>query len=300
LERRVAAGEAARVRGGVASVDLASLAARRAGGAVEGRVGAPSLQRTAVAAGGTSAAATMSNSSWDSADSTLEDADQFGADPYAESSAEYDPFESPDYVDDASLPTLKASHEARGGGNSGMEMILGVDAAMANAVGRANQATRGEEFLSYQKRGWFERATYATGMCYMAGIGLGGARGFVTGLANSPSPRLRVRVNSILNGCGRGARLGNSLGVLAMMFTCWETVFDTVEVDKHVRLPGSDWLSPVLAASATGVVFRGTAGAGVAALSGVVGGVVGAVWFVGVPRLLYQFPQLGDLVPGRR
>lgn len=179
-----------------------------------------------------------------------------------------------------------------------MEAILGVDAAMAAAV--ANTARpRQEEYLSYQKRGWFERATYATGVCYMAGIGLGGARGFFSGLANSPSPRFRVRVNSVLNGAGRGARLGNSLGVVALFFTCFETAFDYAEVDKVARMPGSDWLSPVMASASTGLLYRITKGPQTAALSAVVGGLMGAAWFIGVPKLAYEFPQVGDLVPGR-
>jgi len=71
-----------------------------------------------------------------------------------------------------------------------------------------------EQFLQSNKRGVMERATYATGCCYMAGIGLGGMRGFFVGLRNAPNKRFRIRVNSVLNACGRGARLGNSLGVI--------------------------------------------------------------------------------------
>jgi len=243
--------------------------------------------------------------SWDAADtSSLDSGDAYGLDAYAEAQpAEYDPFESPDYVDSSSVSnfaSLKESRESRRGSpGAGMEAVLGVDAAMAAAVANATRPKQ-EEFLSYDKRGVFERATYATGLCYSSGIILGGARGFFSGLANSPSPRFRVRVNAVLNGCGRGARLGNTLGVVAMFFTCFEWAYDQAEVDKLARMPGSDWLSPVMASASTGLMYRITKGPQTAALSAVVGGLMGAAWFIGMPKLMYEYPQIGDLLPGRR
>ena len=51
-----------------------------------------------------------------------------------------------------------------------------------------------------------------------AGLVLGGAFGFFEGLRASSGTRMRIRINGILNGCGRrGARTANSLGVMAVM-----------------------------------------------------------------------------------
>lgn len=195
------------------------------------------------------------------------------------------------------LSSLKSARE-QGGGLSAAA-LYGVNPSMAQAVVGAHSATRprSQEFLAYQKRGWFERATYAAGCSYLAGIALGGTKGFFVGLSQSPSPRFRVRLNSVLNGCGRGARLGNALGVLAMFYTTLESGFDTLEVDKHLRVPGSDWVSPTLAATATGIVYRSTAGAGIAAASGIVGAGTAGIVLFGMPWLARQFPGMFSAIP---
>ena len=141
------------------------------------------------------------------------------------------------------------------------------------------------------------------------------------GLRNAPNRRLRIKLNSVLNACGRGARLGNSLGVIgtclgltallpgigprltrrawpccatAAAYVGFEALLDNLDFDKHVRMPGSDWVTPITAAACTGAFYRSTAGLPVALAAGAVGAIAGTALFVGVPYLRYHY---GDDLP---
>lgn len=97
---------------------------------------------------------------------------------------------------------------------------------LANALAPVSlpslRAGGGEEkqFLSYERRGLWGQAAYNVGYSYFSGIAVGGSIGFVRGLRTSPNAHPRVLLNSVLNGSGKfGARAGNALGVLAMLYT---------------------------------------------------------------------------------
>jgi hypothetical protein len=67
------------------------------------------------------------------------------------------------------------------------------------------------------------------GMSYLMGIGAGGVYGIQQGLAATPSPRFRVKLNSVLNHAGRhGSRLGNTLGVFSVLYSLYEGLADHV------------------------------------------------------------------------
>ena len=115
-------------------------------------------------------------------------------------------------------------------------------------------------------------------MSYLGGIGFGGMYGLLHGLRHSPSRRFKVRMNSVLNGAGKyGSRAGNGLGIIAMLYTSFECLADRFEVESYVG--GSDMVNPVLAAAATGIFYKSTAGLRVAALAGVLGaGACGGIY----------------------
>lgn len=74
------------------------------------------------------------------------------------------------------------------------------------------------------------------GTAYLMGIGGGGFYGFRQGLAATPSNRFRVQLNSVLNHTGRyGSRAGNTLGVVSVLYSLYEGVFDHVSVGSNVR-----------------------------------------------------------------
>eukprot|EP00938_MAST-03A_sp_MAST-3A-sp1_P004233 g4233.t1 len=132
-----------------------------------------------------------------------------------------------------------------------------------------NDNKKGPEYLSYRPRPAMERMVYNTGISYLAGTFLGASYGFFHGLRNSPSPRLRIRINTVLNGMtSYGSRTGNAIGVLAIMYSCFEAGADYVEVD---RLVGNDAASPFVAALGTGMLYKATTGPKTMILAGALG-----------------------------
>lgn len=93
--------------------------------------------------------------------------------------------------------------------------------------GRSNSP----DYLDYDQKG---RGVVTTmfanaGAAYMMGIAGGGIYGLRTGLASTPSSRFKVKLNSVLNHCGRyGSRAGNTLGVFAVMYSLYEGLADHV------------------------------------------------------------------------
>eukprot|EP00939_MAST-03C_sp_MAST-3C-sp1_P003897 g3897.t1 len=117
---------------------------------------------------------------------------------------------------------------------------------------------KGPDYLSSNPRDAPQRMVYNTGIMYLGGVGLGGVYGFFHGLKTAKSPRLRIKVNSVLNGAtGYGAKCGNALGVLAIMFSSLEWTSDYLEIDKVV---GWDEASPVIAAVGTGMLYKSARG----------------------------------------
>ncbi|KAG5187138.1 mitochondrial import inner membrane translocase subunit TIM23 [Tribonema minus] len=150
------------------------------------------------------------------------------------------------------------------------------------------------DYLDYNIKGrdTFEKTTYNTGMCYLAGIIGGGGYGVLEGARTAPSSRARIRVNAILNAAGkRGSRAGNTLAVLAMFYTGFEFMFDSLEVDAKVG--DAEWLHPVLAGSAAMTLFYTGKNVRTMALAGVAGG-------AGMGALYLGTTALGSLIGANR
>lgn len=139
--------------------------------------------------------------------------------------------------------------------------------------------SKGPDYLSSNPRSAMERMVYNTGILYLGGLGLGGTYGFFHGLKNAPSSRFKIKVNSMLNGVtGYGARVGNALGVLAIMFSSIEAGSDYLEVDKLV---GWDDASPFLAAAGTGMLYKSAQGPKTMVLAGGLATAIMMSWTLG-------------------
>ena len=104
------------------------------------------------------------------------------------------------------------------------------------------------DYLEYDQKGRGVVTTMFanTGAAYMMGIAGGGFYGLRTGLQSTPSSRFKVKLNSVLNHCGRyGSRAGNSLGVFAVMYSLYEGLADQVSTLKKgnglLGLDGIRW-----------------------------------------------------------
>ncbi|KAF8978291.1 Mitochondrial import inner membrane translocase subunit tim23 [Entomortierella lignicola] len=129
-------------------------------------------------------------------------------------------------------------------------------------------------------RGWSDDLSYGTGVTYITGLTLGGAYGFFEGLRSSPSPAFKIRLNTVLNHMTRrGPFLGNSAGVLALMYNGFNGVIGQTR-GTH------DPFNSMLAGGLTGVLFKSTAGLRAAGSAGGVCAVVAGIWAFGKEYLL--------------
>lgn len=87
------------------------------------------------------------------------------------------------------------------------------------------------DYLDYDQKGRGVVSTMFTnsGISYMLGVTIGGLYGLREGLAKTPSSRWKVKLNSVLNHCGRhGSSLGNMMGATAILYSLYEGLADTV------------------------------------------------------------------------
>ncbi|KAH8690203.1 Tim17/Tim22/Tim23/Pmp24 family-domain-containing protein [Talaromyces proteolyticus] len=124
-------------------------------------------------------------------------------------------------------------------------------------------------------RGWSDDLCYGTGTTYLAGLTIGGAWGLAEGLTRTPvtaSPKLRL--NGVLNSITRrGPFLGNSAGVLAMVYNGVNSMVGYTR-GKH------DAANSIVAGALSGMLFKSTRGTRPMLISGgIVAGIAGA-WAV--------------------
>lgn len=144
---------------------------------------------------------------------------------------------------------------------------------------------------SKKTRSWGEKMFYRTGVSYLTGMAIGGTWGVYEGLLHPNGRTMKLRWNSVLNGCTkRGPFLANSLGVLALMYSCIDSFI--------IKLRGGqdDIYNSICSAVVTGMVFKSTARPRQILLAGALGGSVAAAYFFGT----YFWENRRSLVPSRQ
>jgi len=156
---------------------------------------------------------------------------------------------------------------------------------------------RQPDYLEYDQKGRGIIVTMFanTGIAYLTGAFAGVAVGLGEGYMKSPSSRWRVRVNSLLNHSGRlGAKWGNGLGAVAVIYSLYEGIADQLEIDNYVP-DVIQPAAPVFAGFMTGATFYGGAGPRGALLAAGMGmGMVGAS-YVGCNFMGYPYGSFGFL-----
>mmetsp|Transcript_3664 Transcript_3664/g.6894 ORF Transcript_3664/g.6894 Transcript_3664/m.6894 type:complete len:215 (-) Transcript_3664:350-994(-) len=146
------------------------------------------------------------------------------------------------------------------------------------------------DYLDYDQKGRGLVSTMFTnsGISYMLGVTFGGLYGLKEGLAKTPSTRWKVKLNSVLNHCGRhGSSVGNMLGATAILYSLYEGLADNLELDQYtgpIQPP-----APLFAGAMTGATYYMRAGPRVATLAGAIGmGAVGGTFalysVLGIPH----------------
>lgn len=86
-------------------------------------------------------------------------------------------------------------------------------------------------------RGFTDDLCYGTGITYLSALGIGGSLGLVEGLRRVPvTAPTKIKLNAILNGVTRrGPFLGNSAGVVAMMYNGLSTFLEDRMIANRFR-----------------------------------------------------------------
>lgn len=140
-------------------------------------------------------------------------------------------------------------------------------------------------------RGWSDDLCYGTGVTYLAALSMGGVWGLAEGLNRLPStapPKLRL--NSALNAITRrGPFLGNSAGVLALMYNGINSTMGYYR-GKH------DSFNSVASGAISGMAFKSTRGVRQMAISGGIVASVAGTWAVSTPTLREPYVRHGATV----
>ncbi|KAI8639328.1 Tim17/Tim22/Tim23/Pmp24 family-domain-containing protein [Parasitella parasitica] len=191
-------------------------------------------------------------------------------------------------LDDVYSPSASLSSEENFGDNS-YEKIPDFMASVTYDANRLQPAALqgGLDFLQIEgegtgssmgggslapSRGWSDDLCYGTGTTYLAGLTLGGAFGMAEGLKKSAgAPNMKVRLNTTLNSVTRrGPGIGNSLGVIAMVYNGTTALIDA-QRGQH------DVFNSLAGGAISGAIFKSTAGPRAALVSaGVCASVAGA------------------------
>ena len=125
-----------------------------------------------------------------------------------------------------------------------------------------------------QTRTYSAKLFDAVGSSYLSGLVVGSTWGLYEGVRRPDGKTLRLRMNGVLNGVTRrGPFTGNSLGVLALLYTSWEhTLCKVTKKEDSI-------VNKVTAASLTGVTFKCTAGVRLMATGGVLGAALSGLYF---------------------
>ncbi|KAL3815564.1 hypothetical protein ACHAXA_001968 [Cyclostephanos tholiformis] len=161
--------------------------------------------------------------------------------------------------------------------------------SLSAGPGAARLSSRQPDYLDYDQKGRGVVSTMFTnsGISYVLGVSLGGLYGLREGLMKTPSSRWKVKLNSVLNHCGRhGSGLGNMMGSTAILYSLYEGIADTYELDRYtgpIQPP-----APLFGGMMTGATYYMRAGPRVATLAGaigtcVVGGTFAIYSVLGVP-----------------
>jgi hypothetical protein len=84
-----------------------------------------------------------------------------------------------------------------------------------------------------------------------------GLYGLQRGIVSTPSSKFKVKLNSVLNHSGRyGSRVGNTLGVFAVLYSLYEGLGDTVSIQSICYIISIEYLFVIAKAKNTSLHRR--------------------------------------------
>lgn len=170
------------------------------------------------------------------------------------------------FLSDAALPDPSKLHPLAGLNQDTLDYLSLEDSALDELPGSRS---------ALPSRGWSDDLCYGTGTTYLAALTTGGTWGLIEGLNKTPtSAPPKLRLNGVLNSVTRrGPFLGNSAGVVAMVYNCINSTLGVAR-GKH------DSANSIVAGALSGALFKSTRGVRPMMISGgIVAGIAG-VWTV--------------------
>lgn len=180
--------------------------------------------------------------------------------------ASYPAQDASSVLSDMPLPDPTQLHPLSGLNQDTLDYITLEDSALDNLPGSRSVLP---------SRGWSDDLCYGTGTTYLTALSLGGIWGLSEGLRRTPvTAPPKIRLNSVLNAVTRrGPFLGNSAGVVAMVYNCVNSTLGYAR-GKH------DATNSILAGALSGMIFKSTRGLKPMMISGgIVAGIAGS-WAV--------------------
>lgn len=200
-----------------------------------------------------------SSSTSTSSSTTQTHTDSFSTSPF-DSSEGVDSFlKSSSFADPSSL------HPLAGLNKDTLEYLSLEDSALSDLPGGQS---------AIPSRGFSDDLCYGTGITYLTALSIGGAWGLQEGLRRSAGQPPKLRLNSVLNAVTRrGPFLGNSAGVVAITYNCFNSGIGYVR-GKH------DAGNTILAGLLSGMLFKSTRGVRPMLISGGIVGSIAGAWAV--------------------
>ncbi|OTA93314.1 hypothetical protein M434DRAFT_31086 [Hypoxylon sp. CO27-5] len=203
----------------------------------------------------------QSSSSTTSSSSTPAPADTFTPAPFNPQDAQgVDSFLKTSAFADPSL-----LHPLAGLDKEGLEYLSLEDSALSDLPGAHS---------AIPSRGFSDDLCYGTGITYLTALSIGGVWGLQEGLRRSVGQPPKLRLNLVLNSVTRrGPFLGNSAGVVAIAYNCFNSAIGYVR-GKH------DAANSIAAGALSGMLFKSTRGLRPMLISGGIVASVAGVWAV--------------------
>lgn len=170
------------------------------------------------------------------------------------------------FLSEASLPDPTQLHPLAGLNQDTLDYLVLEDSALDQIPG---------ERSLLPSRGWSDDLCYGTGTTYLTALTLGGAWGLAEGLQRTPvTAPPKIRLNGVLNAVTRrGPFLGNSAGVVAMIYNCLNSSLGYAR-GRH------DAANTILAGGLSGMLFKSTKGLRPMMISGGIVASVAGAWAV--------------------
>ncbi|OJD28298.1 hypothetical protein ACJ73_00293 [Blastomyces percursus] len=189
--------------------------------------------------------------------------------PSGPSHSTFDPTSAEDassFLSGSAMPDPSLLHPLAGLNQETLDYLSLEDSALDDLPGSRS---------ALPSRGWSDDLSYGTGTTYLTALSIGGTWGLIEGLRKTPvTAPPKLRLNGVLNSITRrGPFLGNSAGVLAMVYNGINSTLGHFR-GKH------DAANSVLAGALSGMLFKSTRGLRPMMISGGIVASVAGVWAV--------------------